>query len=76
MEIKTTKVTQTSQIIPNKSLLYHQELLRKGHLKEADEIGEDEEGGGVVDPLEEAKEDEGTAVDDEASGEYCLHPPY
>ena len=76
MEIKTTKVTQNSQIIPNKSLLYHQELLRKGHLKEADEIGEDEEGGGVVDPLEEAKEDEGATVNDEASWKYRLHPPY
>ena len=49
---------------------------RRVHLKEADEIGEDEEGGGVVDPLEEAKEDESAAVDDEARWEYCLHPPY
>ena len=50
---------------------------RKGFdLKESDEIGEDEEGGGVVDPLEEAKEDEGAAVDDEAGREDGLHPPY
>ena len=54
-----------------------QELLRKRrHLKEADQIGEDEEGGGVVDPLEEAKEDESAAVNDEASREDGLHPPY
>ena len=46
------------------------------HLKEADQVGEDEEGGGVVDPLEEAKEDEGPTVDDEAGRKYRLHSPY
>ena len=30
----------------------------------------------MVDPLEEAKEDESAAVDDEASREDGLHPPY
>ena len=46
------------------------------HLKEADKVGEDEEGGGAVDPLQEAEEDEGAAVDDEAGREDRLHPPY
>ena len=40
-----------------------------GDLEEADEVGEDEEGSGVVDPLQETKEDEGAAVDDEAGRE-------
>ena len=47
-----------------------------GDLEEADEVGEDEEGSGVVDPLQETKEDEGAAVDDEAGREDRLHPPY
>ena len=46
------------------------------HLKEADEVGEDEEGGGAIDPLQEAEEDEGTPVDDEPRGEDRLHSPY
>ena len=46
------------------------------YLKKADEVGEDEEGGGAVDPLQEAEEDEGTPVDDEPRGEDCLHSPY
>ena len=46
------------------------------HLKEADEIGEYEEGGGAVDPLQEAEEDEGAPVDDEPRGEDRLHSPY
>ena len=46
------------------------------YLKEADKVGEDEEGGGAVDPLQEAEEDEGTSVDDEPRGEDCLHSPY
>ena len=45
------------------------------HLKEADEVGEDEEGGGVIDPLEEAEEDEGAAIDEEACWEDCLDAP-
>ena len=46
------------------------------HLKEADKVGEDEEGGGAVDPLQEAEEDEGAPVDDEPRGEDRLHTPY
>ena len=53
-----------------------EELLWKKHLEESDQVGEDEEGCGVVDPLEEAKEDEGATVNDEASWKYRLHPPY
>ena len=51
-------------------------MLWKKHLKEADQVGEDEEGSGVVDPLEEAEEDEGAPVDDEPRWEDRLHPPY
>ena len=51
-------------------------MLWKKHLEESDQVGEDEEGCGVVDPLEEAKEDEGATVNDEASWKYRLHPPY
>ena len=53
-----------------------EELVRKKHLEEADQVGEDEEGSGVVDPLEEAEEDEGAPVDDEPRWEDRLHPPY
>ena len=53
-----------------------EELLWKKHLEEADQVGEDEEGSGVVDPLEEAEEDEGAPVDDEPRWEDRLHPPY
>ena len=50
--------------------------MRKKHLEESDQVGEDEEGSGVVDPLEEAEEDEGAPVDDEPRWEDRLHPPY
>ena len=46
------------------------------HLKKADKVGEDEEGGGAIDPLQEAEEDEGAPVDDEPRGEDRLHSPY
>ena len=45
-------------------------------LEEADEVGEDEEGCGVGDPLQETEQDEGAAVNDEPGWENCLHAPY
>ena len=67
VKIKIIKISPTNP---------EEELLWKKHLEESDQVGEDEEGSGVVDPLEEAKEDEGAPVDDEPRWEDRLHPPY
>ena len=48
----------------------------RGNLQESDQVGEEEEGGGVGDPLQQAEQDEGPAVYDETCWEDCLHSPY
>ena len=55
---------------------HHGVYVLNSYLQEPDEVGEDEEHGGLVDPLQHAEEDEGPAIYDEASRKYCFHPPY
>ena len=44
-------------------------------LYEPDEVGQDEEGGGVIDPLQETKQDEARTINDKSCREDCLDSP-
>ena len=46
------------------------------YLQEPDQVGEDEEHGGLVHPLQHPEEDECPAVNDKTSRKNCFHPPY
>ena len=44
-------------------------------LYEPDDVGQDEEGGGVIDPLQETKQDEAGTINDESCREDFLDSP-